>query len=418
MSKTISLLCGKAEPIAAQVIEELEKICGFPSEDVRLLGENSHKAARKLSDLGLDPHDTTAEELYWALAAKFDKDSRHFGQTLGLDKMEGSIKKLDAIVGFVEHAGMFEHLWALKPSAAKKLLRSDPPKNLMKLLNYRSIDSMLKRENVDELFAALPYAESKTWLIRQQRQKAKLTAADFDSKPVKVMLMPAKRWIKLSGSVPPVSRTADTGAVAVWPSANFSWKAGLALTAIIMKELEELKIQSNLLKLHQVNSRLSEIIHKDKRSVRDMFYVGGHQIVSWKALHYHFAGRPADEHPAELGPHLQPEDLHHHRAGLALAQIAPYCSWWKEAHLLHLHDDQPVSMNILDVALNKLAGRSFAERLLKHAQSELWDELMRRYMKFPSLSSRLLSQLEGQQMADGLFGLESKLVPEMAEAHV
>jgi hypothetical protein len=47
------------------------------------------------------------------------------------------------------------HVYSLKRNVAKELLRSHPPRRLMKQLSFRSVDSMLKRENVCELYAGL-----------------------------------------------------------------------------------------------------------------------------------------------------------------------------------------------------------------------------------------------------------------------
>ncbi len=70
MSKILAQLVQKPEAYVAKIIDELEAKNGSPSEDVRLLAENSVKSRAKLMDLRLDPNDTTEQELYHALLVR------------------------------------------------------------------------------------------------------------------------------------------------------------------------------------------------------------------------------------------------------------------------------------------------------------------------------------------------------------
>src|SRR3989304_1942100 len=84
MSAHLSKLVGKAEEEVAQFINRMEDRFGYPSVDVRLLAEINQIAKQKVAELGLDPHDTTGEELYHALCAKFDRDSRQIDRAIGI----------------------------------------------------------------------------------------------------------------------------------------------------------------------------------------------------------------------------------------------------------------------------------------------------------------------------------------------
>ena len=70
MSKAVANLLGKTEKEVAKAILTLEKLCGQPSEDIRLVNASRQKIKNKTSQLGLDPNDTTGPELYHALLAK------------------------------------------------------------------------------------------------------------------------------------------------------------------------------------------------------------------------------------------------------------------------------------------------------------------------------------------------------------
>jgi ribosome assembly protein YihI (activator of Der GTPase) len=76
--KRIARILGEDEDRVATLVNALEEKNGFPSHDVRYLAENVQKIHSKITDLGLDPDDTTGEELFHALLVKFEKDSNVF----------------------------------------------------------------------------------------------------------------------------------------------------------------------------------------------------------------------------------------------------------------------------------------------------------------------------------------------------
>src|SRR6266404_4594616 len=84
MNKIISAILGQSEPAVAKAIAKLEAKNGYPSHDVRHLAENIQKTRLKLTELGLDPDDTTGEELYHALLVRFNQDSQKFDKQFSL----------------------------------------------------------------------------------------------------------------------------------------------------------------------------------------------------------------------------------------------------------------------------------------------------------------------------------------------
>jgi hypothetical protein len=133
MSKKLAELLDEPEVVVESVIKKLENLSGWESTDVRLLAEINNKSRAKHLELGLDPNDTTGPELYHALLAKLNKDEAKINlpSTTILNQVSGVHKNYNA--------------YSLKRNIAKELLRSHPPRRLMKQLGFRSVDSMLKR---------------------------------------------------------------------------------------------------------------------------------------------------------------------------------------------------------------------------------------------------------------------------------
>src|SRR5947208_2061243 len=103
MSKTLARLLGKSEKEVVAAISKLEALCGYPSEDVRLLAENKQKLRAKTMQLGLDPDDTTDEELYYALLGRFSRDSQTIDKALGVNDSTKLDERIDKAIQLVNH---------------------------------------------------------------------------------------------------------------------------------------------------------------------------------------------------------------------------------------------------------------------------------------------------------------------------
>ncbi|HVX58263.1 MAG TPA: hypothetical protein VG964_00830 [Candidatus Saccharimonadales bacterium] len=180
MSKALAVLSGKPRLQVSKIISDLEQMSGFHSEDVRLLAESRQALRAKMIQLGLDPDDTTGPELYHALITRYDRDARALDRTLGLGgdlSFEQRAKKAAALIG--SSVDMHE-VWALKKVEAKRLLKQNPPKQLMKRLNYRSIDSLLKREDIQNIFIEADQVEHATWHKKIESALVKLSSASYE----------------------------------------------------------------------------------------------------------------------------------------------------------------------------------------------------------------------------------------------
>ena len=131
-------------------IKQLEQASGKQGVDVRLTAEIIGQVHQKTKELGLDPNDTTGKELYSALLAKFKKHDSHLAKTIGATDPEDAQQLMPLIKQAAEAVKTPRKVWVLKKSVAKDFLKKTPPPNIMKRLGYKSIDSMLKNENIFE----------------------------------------------------------------------------------------------------------------------------------------------------------------------------------------------------------------------------------------------------------------------------
>ncbi|MEX1995269.1 MAG: hypothetical protein WD887_00625, partial [Candidatus Saccharimonadales bacterium] len=127
MSKLLAALLDKPEHEVGNLIKKLEQASGYPSEDVRLASDHSRHVKSKLRQLNLDPEDTTPQELYHALLARFEGDSRQIDRAVGVAYDASLSKRLEIALELIRHCADFKEQWFLKRTAAKKLLKLQPP---------------------------------------------------------------------------------------------------------------------------------------------------------------------------------------------------------------------------------------------------------------------------------------------------
>lgn len=236
MSQRIARLLEESEAAVTKVLQELEEANGLPGHDVRHIADTHQAIREKLTDLGLDPSDTTAEELHHALLVKFENDSRNFDESYGVSNA-GFDDRIALAAKLLHHSGHMPQTWALKNSAAKDLLRRLPPKHAMKALRYRSVESLLKRENIAEVILAAQMLESGTWHNRFSSAVSKLDQTAFELREIRLVSLPASKWMDAVDGYE-VSASAEEAAVAVWPTENNADQPLLSVILAVTEELE------------------------------------------------------------------------------------------------------------------------------------------------------------------------------------
>lgn len=83
MARILKDLLSNNHPLFLMNISRLERATGNAGIDVHLIGEISDKANRSMRDLGLDPANTTENELYMALKSLVRRDERRVKEILG-----------------------------------------------------------------------------------------------------------------------------------------------------------------------------------------------------------------------------------------------------------------------------------------------------------------------------------------------
>jgi hypothetical protein len=406
MTRYLSSALGAAQPLFGQSIMELERASGRPSADIRLSSEMMQQARAKVAELGLDPEDTTGPELYSALQQRLHIDEFKVRHALSISDDATSLDVLSRVEKFLNGHKNTGNCLALKATVARKLFKKKIPKNTMKLLGYRSLDSMLKHEAVASVYAATIIAESASWQRAFRSQYAALQPSDFEQRKIVIVYPKAKKWTEISDQFVQASKHnilcfKELGTIVMLPFS--SQVNGLTITSLLLAlhDMNDIRTYSSFAKLQQVKPTFGKIIQDTAGSEPMTTANLAGQPVPWKVIQRYYGRMKGDYHPEVFEPHVQAEDLQWHDGEKILADLEPALAFWLGTqYICLLHEGEPVSCNILDVALGYCNQLPFADRIVHFFREHLWHELMTRYLHQENLEAAVHQQLSRELVDD------------------
>ncbi len=398
MCKNLAELIQAEQPLFSIMVEQLERASGRPSIDVRLLAEVIGKVHLKTRALGLDPHDTTGPELYHALQDLVAKHDSFMAKRLGAknDDVEDVLSKVKP---FVDNLAIPKSAWVMKYSAAKRLLKQTPPRQLMKHLHYRSVDSMLKRESICEVFGSMRFVESQAWQKSFMRKYSTLSPMDFETREIEIINLEGEKWHGIvEGFVKNgrnnIAHVKELGVVMILPL-PVEHLPGISITTLtkVLHSINEIRLYSSYFKLQQVSNQFGARLWSALLNDPDHVFVAGHKV-HWRTMHGHFTKNSFVKHIELFEPHLQLEDLEWRKAEAVLYAIEPALYFWFDMDYVAAHrSSDSISFNLMDNALNYVNRLPYENRLAVHFNNSLINELMMRYIGEPPMENLIVKQL-------------------------
>lgn len=404
MTRFLSQALQAPEPFFRLGLRKLETVHGNPSTDIRFTADINHLAQLKLRELGLDPHDTTPRELYRALQERLQADDAALQrrlQTLAATHVSAEADVVAGMVHVLENLPDSRRSFALKASRLRSILKQLPPKKAMKQLGYRSVDSFLKHETPVLALTAAWLVEGPLWHKRLLDQYRKLSAHDFEDRKIQFVRPTSSKWQRLAESIVTEHRHnlvcfRELGVLVFLPlPATTPAGATTVSLSLALHNLNDIRSSGTFLKLCQVRPDFGEVV---QMVVQDEPRLSSELLdrpVSWHLVQQYYA-RFADRlQEAIFEPHLQTDDMTWHSVGETLARIEPRFSFWQDTeHVGVLDHHHPVSLNIVDTALNFCNKLTFENRIASYFQRSLWHELMLRYLKPDSVERTILAELQ------------------------
>lgn len=409
MTKFLSDCLQAPEPFFRHGLKRLEALSGNPSHDIKLSLEVNQAAKHKLMALGIDPNDTTAEEVYYLLQEKVRQDDAKLVKALRTLAARHVSAEGEVVAGMVHALKALpdsKRGYALKTAAFKSLIKKLPPKKAMKQLGYRSLDSFLKHESAANILVAAKLYETAQWHSRLMDSYKKLRPGDFEDRQIEILQPGSYRWRQLSEDFVAEHRhnllsLRELGVLILLPLPHDA-PAGTVTTSLslALHELNEIRAASSYLKLSQVRSNFGEVV---QLVANDQPQLDSHLLnmsIPWQLIQRYYSR--LQDFGSPLGDlHLQIEDLAWHSVESAIQAIEPTLNFWQDSsHLAILHGNKAVSFNLVDVALNACNNHQFENRLSHYFQNSLWHELLLRYLNPEAVSDTILHQLQPQLSAE------------------
>lgn len=400
MSRIIAELMGTSQPRLRLSLDRLESAVGNQGVDAQLTGEIITKIHLHTKALGLDPLDTTGPELYHGLLTLAAVHDRFLAKHLGGSDPTDVRDMLTRIQKCANELDVPRSVWVVKPSVAKRLLKKHPPKQLMKYLKYRSVDSLIKREPVSEILSTLRFIESETWMKKFIGSYASLTSSDFEHRNIQIIVLPADRWRNATASY--VARTGNIlthlkefGVITILPMpVDHVRGITIALLPRILHSMNELRAYSTYFKLHQVRPNFGPVISDVIVNEPAHYVTIAGQSVHWRLLQRHFHTSSSGAVPEFFEPHVMRDDLYWRKAEAIMYGIEPALHFWHDMDYVGAFiDGRPVSFNILDVSQNLINSVPYGSRGYSHLVQSLQNEIVLRYLKHQVLESQASHQL-------------------------
>jgi hypothetical protein len=162
----------------------LERLSGKKGHDIRVFVDSIHHFKDLSKQLNLDNEDTTPHELYQSLVVQSKKDSERLAERLGVEQTDTPSEVVKKCIGYLEKRTGWRKFWCVKQSVLKKQLKANPPKKVMTVLGFRSIDSLLKREPVLQTLVLAKIIEGVGWQEKYINQAGSMTNSDFDEQKI------------------------------------------------------------------------------------------------------------------------------------------------------------------------------------------------------------------------------------------
>ncbi|MDP3948029.1 MAG: hypothetical protein Q8Q41_05070 [bacterium] len=375
--------------------QDLERATGKKGVLKAISEENERIIAQRLDFLGLGRH-VSANKVYDALISKIEADDLAICQASGCSLRDpGAAQKLCDFVVKLEppQSGFF-----LKKEKAKQLLRNEPPKNIMAALSYTSVDEMLEKEDLLEVYSALRFLEDAEWQNKIFfRQYEVLTPADFEERPIELRALHPK-WAQaaerfVAKKYHNVSHLKELGVIFVIPVFLGVSGESLRLVSMLSHYLNEVKYYSDL------------FTHLAKR---ENFAYNVISLLRGDVIEDHLPPQPAearrprfliiqrylakdDEFDWRLfEPHVNPEALHWKRAEEAIVRIPEVLKFkngfefWKDLgpvgdyFISETGVPLLVSFNIVDTVMALVRQKELLKYVYHH-QEALWNKIFISY---------------------------------------
>ncbi|MEK7626043.1 MAG: hypothetical protein AAB423_01655 [Patescibacteria group bacterium] len=356
-------------------INDWEVKSGRKSIDIRLTHQIKNSSKEILAYLGL-AEDASSKEVYHALNHLLDKENTIIEKSLGVSSESTPDEVIRKILSFLKTKRVVGESYFMKPAKIKGYIKKQPPKKIMKILGYRSVDSLLKRESDGLIISVAKELESTEWQKEYARFCSNLVGSDFHIQDIHISLVPLKsrermKHAKIEGSYL-VRQTSEVGDLSLIPAKRRFKNDSITYLTAILDGVYQLRLCGSYFNYLSFGKDFGK---KFSRAVFSGIRDGTTDELSmqWPSIYREMAKTSIDD-PLIIDEKIdRPADI--------LKEYFEFNVPWHKFDQVVFGDKELVSLNLLDVVTNSSNNFEFAQRYIHTAQQEIWDRLSYEYLK-------------------------------------
>jgi len=379
--------------IEKQSVMELEKdlnrITGKSNFLYSLIEENDRLIDESLDSVGLG-RNSMALDVYDALISKMESDDLRIFQMLKNPQLSNP-KDCQRIVDLAKDVSPKRKGFFLKKEIAEGFLKAEPPQKVLKALGYASVEAMLAKENLLEVYSGLRFLEDSEWLNnRFFKQYQNLKPTDFEEREIEVKVL-GTQWMEAAEKFVEkkyhnISHLKELGVIFVIPVALKVSGEILRTLSLIAHYFHEVYFYSDLIKNFAQNNPKEfskNFISLLRGDVLKSLPSSTNDRCSFLVIQ-RYLGKDDENDRRLFLPHLNPEALHWDRAEESLAKIEGL-DFWKDLDWvgdffkIETGSEVLVSFNLVDTIMSLVKEKEMIKYLYHH-QEALWNKIFINYL--------------------------------------
>lgn len=401
-SNLIRDLLEAKEPYFSLSVRELEHVTGNQFAFKELSVYIRREFESKLKELMLDAS-ATDDEIYLSLLKRVKNDNTRLAKILGINNPNSPLEVEDNVLHIVNNLTINKEAWVINENTARNMLLAMPPQKAANLLKYKTAKEMVENHDIYELFGLIRFSEGPEWLNRFNAQYSKLEFTDFERRQIQFkqlpqILAPAAKDFVLKKKHN-LTHSKEMGVVYFLPVEDNIPGALLRIMPLSFHYINEIRMYSSYFKLNKKKPDFGKRVALALTAEPEILKLSDLGL-KWGVIQRYFGKLKNEEHPEEFLPHLQPEDLHWRKAEEIIYQLDPEFKFWQDMDWIARlsHDNNPLTMNFMDVSLSFSNKLKFKDRLFYHFRESLWDQLMIGFVGEPEVENLIIAHLDNSSI--------------------
>lgn len=415
-TEKISKILRVKPKVLRELCFNMDKMCRKSGILDQIMAENDFKVKEILSFLGLDKN-SKSEEIYQAIISKLKNDDKKLYKIL----KEPDFTQKESCNLLIKKALDISNInygYFLKKEKAQEILEKYPPSNILKALGYKNVSELLEKENFDEVYASLRFAEKPAWMTEFLNEGYKnLTAADFEKRAIKVLVLDDK-WLRVAEKFIEkkyhnLSHLKELGIIFIIPLKIDTLGEILRIFSLLLHYLHEVDFYSqifeNYAKEENFVKKLISALRGDVLEKKDI------SEGSWRIAQRYLAKDDVNDFRL-FEPHVNPETIHWDKAEGDLSKLdALYpdlnFTFWKDLNFVgdffkasslknnsiginnilkeNGEIESLVSLNLIDSVMSLVKEKEMIKYLYHH-QEAMWNKIFTEYLGKEALEKLII----------------------------